>query len=360
MVDKDRSSSEVYIWATGQDDNIGDSLLRRAYISELRAHGRVVVWVGESSQQFIAGLGLSESDRIIGNYFRWFAHALIAGIRRPTLVAVNAGEVPISRRGAFRMMTLAFLLGPLRMRGGRGVWVGAGIPVRSANRYLVRPYSLVAGQCTYVRFRDPESVSLVADSVEVEPDWAFSLGTPIEHWSTPSSRAHLALVMRGDRARPSAEWITWVKQISEALNLKPIVVVQVKRDNEMAEWLGRELDCVVSVWDDSDHSRREATVRRIYAESRVVVGDRLHGLIVAATEGAVPIGWVESATGKIQRHFGVIGLEWVGKCEGSPAADYEVLSESALSSMVNQLEVAVAEARIRLDRVGNEMRESTA
>lgn len=349
------SRPSVFVWATGQDENIGDSLLRRAYIASLREYGDVSPWTGRASDEFLAGLGLSTSERAFRSYAEWYWAALRSGWARPTVVAVNAGEVPVSRKGALRMLTLAALILWTRIRGGQGVWVGAGVPRKGVRKFLAWPYVLVASLCKYVRFRDSESRSVLAATGDVAPDWAFALGTATTEWKPRDDRSLLAVVIRGDRERPSVEWISWIRETADLHGLAPIVVVQVRRDAAMADWLAEEIGGSVSSWESGDHRSREAEVRRIYAESALVVGDRLHGLIVGATEGALPLGWVETSTGKVRRHFDTVGLEWPGGQEGRPPREYAVLTGAEMDAMRHSLVEAMDHARVRLDSVGREM-----
>lgn len=344
----------VFVWATGQDENIGDSLLRRAYIESLRRHGEINAWTGPASKGFLAGLGLSQNERAFRSYREWYSAALRSGARAQTVVAVNAGEVPVSRKGALRMLTLAALILCTRVRGGGGVWVGAGVPKRGERRLLAWTYTMVARLCRYVRFRDRETQTVVMEA-GVAPDWAFALGTSTSEWTSPDARRLLAVVIRGDRTRPSAEWTTWIRRTAALHGLDPVVVVQVHRDAEMADWLAGQIGGSVSRWDEGDHSVRETEVRGIYARSALVVGDRLHGLIVGATEGALPLGWVESSKGKVGRHFDAVGLVWPGEQEGRRPDEYGVLSTSDVDTMRRALIVAVDGARRRLGAVSREM-----
>ncbi|WP_127916123.1 polysaccharide pyruvyl transferase family protein [Prescottella agglutinans] len=312
-------------------------------------------WTGAASDEFLAGLGLFPSERAFRSYGEWYSAALRAGSAGPTVVAVNAGEVPVSRKGALRMLTLAMLILWMRVRGGRGVWVGAGVPRQQGRSFLAWPYALVAGLCEYVRFRDDESRAVVAVTGGVAPDWAFALGTATGEWKPRGDRSLLAIVIRGDRERPSSEWISWIKETADLHGLAPVVVVQVRRDAAMAAWLAGELGGSVSSWESCDHRVRETEVRRIYAESALVVGDRLHGLIVGATEGALPLGWVETSAGKVRRHFDTVGLEWPGGGEGRRPKEYGALTVADMDSMRDSLVEAVDRARSRLDSVGREM-----
>ncbi|MDM4763922.1 hypothetical protein QT381_12985 [Galbitalea sp. SE-J8] len=160
-------------------------------------------------------------------------------------------------------------------------------------------------------------------------------------------RQLLSLVMRGDRAAPSESWIAWVRSGAENLGLEVHVVVQVERDAARGEELAAALGGHVVQFASSDHAIHEAKVRSIYRRSLITIGDRLHGLIVAASEGSVPIGWVETSTGKIAAHFNAVGLEYVGAREGWSSSS-EPLTREWVRGRERELRTRIDDARKRL------------
>jgi hypothetical protein len=94
----------------------------------------------------------------------------------------------------------------------------------------------------------------------------------------------------------------------------------------------------------------ERHLREVYRQCLIVVGDRLHGLIIGATEGAVPLGWVESSGGKIGRHFLAVGLYYPGEFEGASASSLPALDHPQIEKMRGELGRAVESARGALDR----------
>ncbi|OZE84923.1 hypothetical protein CH304_07095 [Rhodococcus sp. 15-649-1-2] len=342
--------SRVFVWATGQDDNLGDSALRRGYLDALRRRGKLTVWHGPASAGFVTGLGFQPGDRRTGSYRFWFLRALSTVLRVRTFIAVNAGEVPVSRMGAARMTTLVPLILLARIRGGGGLWLGAGVPDPLGDRSLAAPYRLVAAVCSETGFRD-ESSRTVVGKRPVMPDWAFALGTATAQWPELKERTLITLILRGDRPAPSEEWLAWFAKMSARLGLTPAVVVQVRRDYRRAQELSTAYAPDYFAWFVDDHAEHEASVREVYRRSAVVVSDRLHALIFAATEGAVPIGWVESSTGKVRRHFDTWGMRWVGANEGSPPFRLPMLDAGQLVELHDRLIAAVEDCRRQLDGI---------
>lgn len=342
--------TRVFVWATGQDDNLGDSALRRGYLDALRTRGKMTVWTGSASQGFLTGLGVQPGDRRTGSYRRWYTQALSTAVRLRTLVAVNAGEVPVSRMGAVRMTSLIPLIVLARLRGGGGLWYGAGVPNPLKDRRLAVPYRIVAALCREIRVREESSRSVVGHR-ELMPDWAFTLGTPVEQWALLDDRTLITLVLRGDRPEPSHDWLAWFEKLASQLNLTPAVVVQVGRDYLRAQELTATLAPEYFAWFVEDHAEHEESVRAIYGRSAVIVSDRLHALIFGATEGAVPIGWVPSSSGKVRKHFDSWAMEWVGSHEGSEPEFLPVLDHAQLSELHSKLRVSVEGHREQLTAI---------
>jgi len=351
----DRPIASVFVWATGQDENIGDSLLRRGYLDALREAGPLRVWVGAASHRFLSGLGLGAADSTVAHFGSWYRSALLAAMRGRILLALNAGEVPVSRGGAFRLLRLIPLLTLVRATGGTVVWAGAGVPVHASAFLPV--YRLAARLADVARWRDEETLARM-EVGGLAPDWAFSLGGAAAE--PASERNVLALIMRGDRPFPDAGWIRWVRGLADDLVLTPVVVVQVERDGHaarrLAESLGGE---VLEFSDGSTHETQERLVRETYRRTRLAIGDRLHGLIVAATEGAVPLGWVPSSAGKIGRHFDAVGLEFVGEHEGSASAALPSIGEQELAIWEQSTSSSVTEASEQLRRLTEKISRSS-
>lgn len=335
----------VFIWATGQDDNIGDSLLRRPSIADARSRAsQVHIFRGDSTPTFDTGLGLEPRDRVYRGFQRWALRAFASGFRRRTLVVANAGEVKVSRRGAVRL--LAAWSASLAPRT-KVYWIGAGVPGKQS--IWAVPYKMFARRAAFAGFRDEESTDLLGTG-HVVPDWAFALGTSVLSWAPLANRTKLAVVLRGDRSAPSERWLQWLKHLADQLGLTLVFVVQVRRDADLARALAKRIGGeVIEFEGDVSHATQESKVREIYGATRLVVGDRLHGLIVAATEGAIPLGWVESSTGKISRHFNAVEMPFVGEYEGARADSLPLPDSGLAEQWAQEVRQRVDAARRRIE-----------
>jgi hypothetical protein len=339
--------TRVYAWVSGESANLGDSVLRRPYLREFSRASSARIWVRSKDTGFLAGLAVP-SQMIERSFLRWYLSMLISSIRTPTVVVLNAGEINPSYKRAPLVAAMGLAARLAVVGGGSSVWVGA--EVRSTNRRVLRAlYSWVARSGTHVRWRDRTS-AMTTGVGGFAADWAFAEGAPIEQWVT-DRRSIVAVVMRGDRPKPSDDWFDWVKQIAEEHDLRPVVVVQVISDRTRAHEIAAKLGAAVLDWPESaSHPEQEERVRAVYAGARLAIGDRLHGLIVAATEGAVPLAWVEAATDKATRHFDAVGLDYVGKFAGTAFSEREPLTPAQAEELAERLRADVERIREELER----------
>lgn len=341
-----REQVAVFAWMTGESTNLGDSVLRRPYVAALRDIGPLDLWINRGTPDFLTGLGLSHEDRLSRGFLSWYLRLISTALRRRTLLALNAGEfrAHASRVGLLTALLLAAQV--VRLRGGASVWVGASI--RESSHKLLRLPTLWAGRSIdYLQWREPGSLRTCATRA-VGPDWGFLPGTSVEDWPT-DRRDRCAFVLRGDRPVPSPEWFDWARALCDTHGLSPTVIVQVRQDAHRANFVATELCCDVIEWTEvATHAEHEDRVRRVYRRSAIVVGDRLHGLVLGATEGAVPIGWVESSRGKIRAHFDALGMTYVGKFEGAPAADLPAIDPPETATRSVDLKRVISRARFDL------------
>ncbi|MGV8881641.1 MAG: glycosyltransferase [Rhodoglobus sp.] len=176
----------------------------------------------------------------------------------------------------------------------------------------------------------------------VAPDWAFSLGSEPDalkarHEAVGPVRVILSL--RGDRPEPSPEAIDELRSTLASTGATPVVICQVRRDGDRSAWLARELDGELVPWPAArSHAEQEAVLRAEYSHATWVVSDRLHVLIAAMTEGAVPLAAVPDTTGKVARTLA--GLDLV------PVVP--VHAADRLPQSRDELRSALAVARARL------------
>ena len=140
---------------------------------------------------------------------------------------------------------------------------------------------------------------------DIAPDWAFGEGPDPAGGlgPAPSARKVLAVTMRSDRDVLTEDKIALIREIAHTHGLRIQVYSQVRRDRATMETLAEILHPGTPpiVMRDETHGEWEALMRNLYRDSAIVVSDRLHALIIAATEGAIPLALSNWTTEKAVR-----------------------------------------------------------
>jgi len=305
---------KVFFWCRGQDDNIGDVLLRRRMLRELRLIGEVHVLIGGASDGFIESMGFTPSEVLYKSSRRWLTELYRAVVFEKITLAFNPGEVRVGPKAALAhgVLVPAQILG--KLRGSTSV--RAGIAVRGSHRLWGVPLRWSDELSEVVVRRNIEESQTSFASLEYGPDWAFDEGgcSP----SGDGGRDSVLLTFRGDRAPLPEETISALRAVAERERLKLLVFTQVRRDNARGEELARRLGCSFEAWpEDVTHIEQEARVRSLMTSARAVVSDRIHALIMGTTEGALPIGLIPSDDPKVDSHFAAAGIHNItAHCDG--------------------------------------------
>ncbi|QRY41915.1 polysaccharide pyruvyl transferase family protein [Microbacterium hominis] len=333
------SRRRYFVVLTGQEDNVGDSLLRRPYANRLRSAGPIYVWAGRNDD-YVSGLSLQEGERA-RSYSGWLGALLVAAVTGRASLALNAGEFTVTRKGTLLFIPLLVLSLVVRVSGGHLVWLGAG--VKSIRRGFTWPYRLYARLAHEVTWREPTSADRIGIEAPTVPDWAFSIerAEPEE----PGRRSLIAVSLRGDRPAPSAEWLDSVRETADRLGLDIVVVVQVVRDRERAQEVADRLGANIFAWEPGAHDVRERELRELYAGCKLIISDRLHALILAATEGAVPLAWTDLGSVKVARHFQAVDMGDVSLSDSDSLEALASLTPEAVDARVADLDLALDSAR---------------
>jgi hypothetical protein len=309
---------DIFVPGRGQYENIGDVLLRRHLLDWLRPCGRLHVYVGRSPAGYDEGLGLQPRDVRYRSFVRWYVAGLASAAHGRASYVFKPGEIQLTLTGMKEHLSMLPLVALIRARGGAVARVGAGsrnFPAVSGRpgvaevaRMLFRPSIALSNLSLW---RDAETVRYLGGGLV--PDLGFGEGTPApaQLGSGLTRRDVLVVSMRsdlGERPYPSPEWSEAVKLVAERYGLEIWTATQVQVDDERTQRLASVLGARALLWDGLGHDRQEARLRSLYQRAALVVSDRLHVLIAAITEGAVPAGLVLDSSDKIARHFEAAGI----------------------------------------------------
>lgn len=347
---KRSATKQYFINPSGQRDNLGDSVLRRPYLQHLRSQGALHVYTG-TDDSYASGLGLEKEDVQYRSRGAWLWALTRAALRRRAAYAINAGEIVLDRRYLGIAAWQIPVCGLIRLTGGDVVALGIATRSRPKIPLAVAALRATLALASKVAWRDPLSGVARADSVM--PDWAFAIRATV----APRPRDILAVTFRSDRPPLLPSERDALKTLADQLSLKIVVVTQVRRDEQSNSVLAEQLGATLLSWPgDRSHAAHEEHVRELYARTSVVVSDRIHALIIAATEGAVPVGYSTTTDEKIARTFSTVLSRPVSVGRSAPegtnllAKANEVLSaqgdlHTALQTAPDLISAAVDEVR---------------
>ena len=315
---------ELFVVATGQDDNIGDAVLRREYFNRLREVGRLHLFVGPASADFLDALGLDQSDVVYASLRHWHSTAWKALIRGTVWFVDKPGELQLDAVTLNRQLKLLPLV--LAVRARRGQVLRLGMAIKSIDpHYLIRIRSILRFS-TRTFWRDTET-SRAFGTGEAGPDWAFGWDG-LAHAASEKQRPCIALSYRGDRDQTSDMVLEAIGTYAREASCRLLVVTQVRRDGARSASLARRLKAELVAWpDDRSMADQELVIREVYRDCALVISDRLHALIVGMTEGAVPLCITDNGEPKVGRHLEAVGFD------GST-----IRAEDAGQTLVEQIE----------------------
>ncbi|MFS0868187.1 polysaccharide pyruvyl transferase family protein [Microbacterium sp. 179-B 1A2 NHS] len=286
----------IFVNPAGQRDNLGDSVLRRAYLDALRARGELHVLVGRDAD-YASGLGLQPADVTYTSRLRWLIRACSFAIRGRLTFAANAGEFVGTRAEQIKASWQIGIATLARITGGEVIV--AGVSVRPGSSLSKTPLGQLARVASVLTWRDRASRETCGRGI-VQPDWAFGITSN----ERADNRNRLLVSVRADREPLSHEFISSLRRYATDHSLEVCAVVQVRHDSARAAQLADQLGGKLFDWPaHRTHAEHERALRSLYQSSRVVLSDRIHVLIIALTEGCVPIGIDTGRPAKLRNTF---------------------------------------------------------
>ncbi|MGI9822599.1 hypothetical protein [Agromyces sp. Marseille-Q5079] len=357
--------NKIFAVGRGQYENVGDIILRRPLLDWVRPLGELHVYVGHSPAGYDEGLGLAPDDVVYRSFTTWYRAAMAAAVAGEASYVFKPGEIQLTLIGMKEHVSMLPLLATIRLRGGRAVRAGVGTRNYAPVPRAIMGPSIALSDLTL--WRDVTTAAYMRRG-EAMPDLAFGEGAPDElvpgFAAGEGDRDVMVVSMRADdpsRPYPTSEWIRGVRSYADRHGLTIWAVTQVQVDNETSYRLARDLGGEVLAWDElSGHDVQEAKLRELYRRTAIALSDRLHVIIAAFTEGAIPVGSLVDGSDKIDRHFATIGIADITMATRNMSADEIVASLEALSGrraeMFEQLVDARARLAVRRDQVQQTLR----
>ncbi|MGA9374817.1 MAG: hypothetical protein WBV64_07280 [Mycobacterium sp.] len=371
--------TRIFLSTWGQNDNIGDSILRRGLLRSFQGMDGVDLHVhvgrrepGEPNDEgYLTAVGLNGTEILYDSTLDWLKAASASVCAKRTIMVLPAGEIVYARFGKSLMAAgnLVLALAP-RARGGTAMQVGAGVRMSSVGDKVRSGARRVRGipAIPFLDRASRRSMAMVAwrdtatrnafGTGDVLPDWAFGEGADPQDGglgAAPAQRKLMAVTTRWDRGDLGDDKIAQLRGLADRHDLAIQVYSQVRRDREHSERMARILhpgtDAIL--FENQTHAEWEHQVRALHRESAIVAGDRAHALIIGATEGAIPLAISNWTTEKPVRTVRTGGISVPSDSESSMAsieayvADQMADSES-IERPVNDARQQIAKARIRM------------
>ena len=300
----------VYFSLQTQFENLGDCIINELVIRELARHSRLKIIQRRAPTWLLDRLRALPEVEIYGSKRKWFGDLLRRmASRTPIVFAFKPGHYLSSSKAkslAYSAALVAFC-GLCRIQGGKVI--RSGVSLDRFGALQSRLQAVLGRLHTSYGVRDQASLdyarSLGAVSAHYSPDMAFLLadaeatsgliGTKLITAEVARPKLSLSFRKQGPMKESS-----YVESLTAAIgtsaaehDLRPVVVEQVTFDRELAQNLSNLLSCPVVRFEQSEQSVRGIFAN--YAESRVVVSNRLHSLLFGWTAGAIPIPLVENS-----------------------------------------------------------------
>jgi hypothetical protein len=232
----------------------------------------------------------------------------------------------------------------VKISGGKVVSIGRAI--RGDHPAALALERFRASLSDHFSVRDTISGTVIRRNVERVPDVAFAGG--IEH-DVAVERSLIAVSWRGDRRVPD-EAIAFVVDAVRSRGLEPVFVTQVKSDDPRHVELAAKFHCEVVSWDDQSHVEQAIRVERTYRACRIILSDRLHGLIFGARSGAIPVAYVHRDSDKLTSTLE--DLMPLSIMTESPDTWQSIIKAVEGEPKLKDVQSAVAKAQARVEETG--------
>lgn len=302
------SRDRIFIPLVGEFSNVGDVMHRSELLNWLKGNGTLYIYIGNAPEDFVSSLAIPNNSKIYKSLFKWLLALLFSPFNQTNFV-FNSGEVTLSRkRLIFEILLLPFLF-LVKLKKGEVLRIGIAC-ISNAEIKNKKLWRWLLGYSTKIYWRTYKSFEIF-ELGSVIPDLAFNdafLGSKNEKLDV-ERRNVITISMRWDRPFPSDNWFQSISNFCKEHAFEIYVVSQVRKDNQRCEDIAQKLNGKVMTWKGESHILQESKLREIYKRSIITISDRLHVLVAAVVEGAIPCTILTKFSGKVQDHFDVLDIQ---------------------------------------------------
>lgn len=338
------SQAPIFYSVSAQHDNLGDIEIRRQMLSWLRETGRpLVIFGGPMPQSYKEAMGLVPTEIVVSSV-KFELELLKAALQgRAAFILAPGPQVFGPRRLAVRSAINLLNAAIVRARGGHCIAVGRSLRgVTSLGKFLDR--TLVRLFDIY-SVRDDVSAAQIGLALQRHPDMAFG---HLDTAATSRTRKLVTISLRYDRL-VQVESLRPLIDECRKHGLDVVFASQVHRDDDQHARLARDLGVRAELWGQRSHTEQEEALRSSYRRTLFSVSNRLHGLIMAAQCGSLPVTLSADSSDKISSTFKDVLTHSSLPSEGLSDALTWLGEADVVTDKQNLLDRELHEARATLD-----------
>ncbi|TFC05570.1 polysaccharide pyruvyl transferase family protein [Cryobacterium adonitolivorans] len=310
-----RPRRTVFYSVAAQWDNLGDIEIRNAALGWIRAtDSDVIAYAGSMPAAYLAAFDIDERVRFVTNPVRYQALLWQYLVRRRASIVFAPGPQVFGPSARAIGKSLINLANVAAVRTSGGAVLAVGRSLRGRGRLARRVEAAVVAMFQLYVVRDTRSAEVLGEDLASAPDLAFAHS--FSDGTTVRGRTNVVISLRGDR--PIA--VDGLKAVVGHLRdkgLNPVLVTQVKRDDDQHRAIGDALDVPTVLWGNHSHAEQLERARTAYAQAGAVLSNRLHALIFGIQHGASPIAVLDHASDKLTSTL----RPWVDLRTTSPSFD---------------------------------------
>lgn len=332
----------VFFSLDTQFENLGDEVINALLLREIASRQPLRILTGKAPGWYRAniatGIGATGDVRFISDRKRYLRDFLLGSLLPPGhIMLLSCGDVttikPNPKRS--RMMSALTRLPFLHI-----AQIGASrLKLAEADKtWLAR----AAGHAGRITVRDDYSRRTLEDAgirTRLLPDLAFLL-----EYRRPDHPTKALFMFRETDADADdfAARLSEMATRARLLGLDPVFGWQVARDEGFNRALAERCGAGILALPGNGEGRMEATLQT-YEDVAVIVSNRLHGLLLAASRGALPMPMLRDSERKVRgvfEHAGLAGLILSDSAVPGAAADSLAQAMTGQAAHVDAVERA--------------------
>jgi len=315
----------VYFSLDTQFENLGDEVINGLLLRELSRRQSLRILIGQAPEWYLANVASAVCGdvKFTNDRKRYIRDFLIGSVLPPgNTMLLSCGDTTTVQPDAKRSRTMSLLT---KLPFLKVAQVGASrLKLNDTDKdWLAR----AANKSGLITVRDEYSrQTLEASSIKtrVMPDLAFLL-----NYQRPKSPTKALFMLRqtdADRAAVVTQLVAMVAR-SRDLGLEPVFGWQVARDENYNRALAEQTGAGLLMLPGSGQDRLAPTLES-YSDVAVIISNRLHGLLLAASRGALPVPILSDSERKVRGVFEHAGLAHLLLSDAlAPGASANTLTE---------------------------------